>query len=365
MGVSSDAELAVLTGLYPSGDRTLYWEQEQYTLNSLVQYFNEEGYYTEAIHGDHQTFYNRDFVYPELMGFDDFYSLEDFVSDGYNIEEGFMYDTANQLTHISPWVSDYLLADTVSEFGENLLAMNQPFMFFPITMMPHTPFEYDPNGQREDVYPQYAGLIQELTLRYLNYADYYDDTMKRFFIDEYNQDQTLDNTVYIFYSDHGSSLKNGDLSTLYDKDLSIMEERKILQQIVSFIYVPGDEYINYGDYQIRKGLLTGQQDLVRSEVDLYRTIIELFNLPVGNDAYYGVHGLSTEPTFAMDNRLMDVVTDDVFFSMRNKEKTFPETTAVSQRVYDYIVRFKLLSDLIVSKGTMQQQIDEAILKYYD
>jgi len=275
-----------------------------------------------------------------------------------------MYDTANQLTHISPWPSDYLLADTVSNFGNSLAAMNQSFMLFPITMMPHTPFEFDPNGIREDTYPNYTNLIQDLTLRYLNYADYYDDTMKRFFVDEYDQDQTLDDTVYVFYSDHGSGLKNGDLSILFDKDLNIMEERRILQQIVSFIYVPGTDYVNYGDYQIRKGLLTGTQDLVRSEVDLYRTIIEIFNLPVGKDVYYGVNGLSKEPTFAMDNRLMDVVTDDVFFSMRNIAKTFPENTAVTDGVYDYIVRFKLLSDLILSKGNMQNQIDEAIVKYY-
>ncbi len=364
MGVSSDAELAVLTGLYPTGDSTLYWEHAEYDLNSLVGYFNQEGYYTEAIHGDKKTFYNRDIVYPELLGFDEFYALEDFVDDGYNIEEGFVYDTANQLTHISPWTSDYLLADTVSNFGSSLSAMNRSFMFFPITMMPHTPFEFDPNGVREDIYPQYVDLIQELTLRYLNYADYYDDTMKRFFLDEYNQDQTLDNTVYVFYSDHGSGLKNGDLSILFDKDLDIMEERMILQQIVSFIYVPGDEYVDYGDYQIRKGLLTGEQDLVRSEVDLYRTIIELFNLPVGSDAYYGVNGLSTEPTFALDNRLMDVVTDGVFYSMRNRVKTYPENVYFEDEMYDYIVRFKLLSDLMISQGNMQNQIDEAILEYY-
>ncbi|MCF7931385.1 MAG: hypothetical protein K9L02_07745, partial [Acholeplasmataceae bacterium] len=125
-----------------------------------------------------------------------------------------------------------------------------------------------------------------------------------------------------------------------------------------------EEYIDFGDYQIRKGLITGEQDLVRSEVDIFRTIVELFNLPIGDDAYFGVHGMSIEPTFAMDNRLMDVATDDVFFSMRNKVKTYPETTSISDDDYDYIVRFKLLSDLIVSRATMQTQIDEAIFRYY-
>ncbi len=366
MGVSSDAELAVLGGLYPVGDRILYWEDENinYDLNTLVKYFNTENYYTEAIHGDVKTFYNREYVYPNTIGFDEFYALEDFIDDGYSIDDGFVYDTGNNLVHHSPWVSDYFLADTVSLKGNTFLAMNQSFMFFPVTMMPHTPFDFDPNGERTDIYSQYVNKIQNLTLRYLNFADYYDDSIKRFFIDEQNQDQTLDNTVYLFYSDHGSGLKNGDLSTLYGRDISIMESRKILQQIVSFLYVPGDNYIHYGDYQIREGLLTGEQNLVRSEVDLYRTIIELFNLPVGTNPYFGVNGLSIEPTFAMDNRLMDVVTDDVFYSMRNKEKTFPENMTVSKALYDYIVRFKMLSDLIVSSGTMQSQIDEVINRFY-
>ncbi|MBN2300867.1 MAG: LTA synthase family protein [Acholeplasmataceae bacterium] len=366
MGVSSDAELAVLSGLYPVGDRILYWEDENtnYDLNTLVKYFNLEEYYTEAIHGDYKTFYNREYVYPNMMGFDDFYSLEDFISDGYVIEQGFEYDTENNLVHHNPWVSDYFLADTVSQKGNAYLSANTPFMLFPIMMMPHTPFDYDPNGERTDVYPQYVNEIQNLTLKYLNYTDYYDDTLKRFFIDEENQDQTLDNTVYLFYSDHGSGLKNGDLNTLFDRDLSIMESRQILQQTVSFLYVPGNSYVDYGDYQIRKGLLTGEQNLVRSEVDLYRTIIDLFNLPIGSDPYFGVNGLSKEPTFAMSNRLMDVVTDDIFYSMRNSEKTFPENGVVSQELYDYIVRSKMLSDLMISNATMQNQIDELIKEFY-
>ncbi|MFH0767334.1 MAG: sulfatase-like hydrolase/transferase [Bacillota bacterium] len=366
MGVSSDGELSVLTGLYPMGDRVLYWEYDdiEYDLNTLAKYFNMEGYYTKAIHGDKETFYNRNVVYPAMMEFDEFYSLEDYIKDGYSLKEGYIYNTENNLVHISPWVSDYLLADTVSSVGSSFSSINQSFLLFPITMMPHTPFEYDPNGMRQDIYPQYVNLIQNLTLKYINYADYYDDTMKRFFVNDQNEDQTLDNTVYVFYSDHGSGLKNGDLDIFYDRDLGLMETRKILQQIVSFIYVPGEEFIDYGDYQLRKGLLTGEQNLVRSEVDLYRTIIELFNLPVENDVYYGVNGLSTEPTFAMDNRLMDVATDDYFFSLRDREKIFPETAIVSDAVYDYIVRFKLLSDLIVSKGNMQVQIDEAVDRFY-
>jgi len=67
------------------GDRTLYWEYNSidYELESIPMFFKEMGYYTEAIHGDKETFYNRDKVYPELYGFDHFHALEDFIEEGY------------------------------------------------------------------------------------------------------------------------------------------------------------------------------------------------------------------------------------------------------------------------------------------
>lgn len=364
MGVSSDAELAILTGLNPVGDKTLYWDYNKtdYELTSLVKYFNDKDYYTEAIHGDKKTFYNRDVVYPELFEFDEFYAFEDFVEDGYVVEDGYTFDQDNNLVHHSPWISDFHLADFTSQKGALLSNMNKPYFLFPITMMGHTPYDYDPyGGDRTTDFPQYADLIQKITLRYINYTKYYNDFIQRFFIDENGNDQTLDDSVYVFYSDHGSSLKNGDLSLLLDKKLTSLEERRILQQISIFIYAPSnDEYVDYGDYQIRKGLLTGEQDLVRSEIDIYRTLIELFDLPVGNDMYFGVHGMSMEPTFALDNRITDVVLDDYIYSMRNRYAIHPDSVVVPKDVFDYIHRYKILSDYLLSEADMQSKINELI-----
>ncbi len=366
MGVSSDGELSVLTGLYPMGDRTLYWEFENipYVLDSIPNYMNQIGYYTEAIHGDNEKFYNRDQVYPDLFGFDNFYSLEDYVRDGYQVSQGYRFNQAENLYHHSPWISDYHLADTTISFGKALNSQSQPFMLFSIMMMPHTPFDYDPYGYREHMFPDFAGRIRRITMKYLNYVDYLDEVIMRFFLNENLEDQTLDNTVYIFYSDHGSGIKNGDLSILLNRDLSVIETRKILQQVPAWIYVPGENYVDYGDYQIREGLLKGEQNLVRSQVDLYRTMIELFNLPVQNDPYFGVHGLSVEPTFALDNRLMDVVFDSTFYSMRNRRHTVPHNTLIPNHYFDYILRFKQLSDIMISKGSMQQEIKEALNLVY-
>ena len=366
MGVSSDGELSVMTGLYPMGDRTLYWEynKDPYDLDSLVRYMNRAGYYSEAIHGDKETFYNRDLIYPEMYGFDRFYSLEDAIAEGYNVEYGYMYDTINQKRHQSPWLSDYHLADLTASYGTSLAQTYEKVMLFPITMMPHTPYEFDPNGIRYDVYPSISRKISHVTLNYINYVDYVDDVIKRFFISETGSDQTLENSVYVFYSDHGSGIKNGDLNLILNRDISVIETRQILQKVPAWIYVPGEDRVDYNGFSIRKGLLTGEQTLVRSQVDLYRTIIELFDLPVGKDPYFGVHGLSVEPTFALDNRLMDVVIDDYFYSMRNPSMKYPHHATVDQRTYQYILRFKQLSDILVSKGNMQNEIKQAMERIY-
>lgn len=366
MGVSSDGELSMLTGLYPMGDRTLYWEynKDPYEIDSLVKYFNETGYYSEAIHGDKEKFYNRDIIYPKMYGFDEFYSLEDFIADGYDVESGYLYDQTNGLVHHSPWISDYHLADYTYQQGQTLIDTYGSVMLFPITMMPHTPYEFDPNGLRYDVYPEISRKVSRVTLNYINYIDYVDDVLKRFFISETGEDQTLENSVYVFYSDHGSGIKNGDLNLIMDDEMSVIETRQILQKVPALIYVPGDEMVSYEDFSIRKGLLKGEQTLVRSQVDMYRTLIELFNLPAGNDPYYGAHGLSQEKTFALDNRLMDVVTDAYFYSMRNARYVYPLEQTVDEALYDYIFRFKQLSDIIVSRGDMQQTIKEAMARVY-
>ncbi|MFA6800899.1 MAG: sulfatase-like hydrolase/transferase [Acholeplasmataceae bacterium] len=363
MGVSSDAELAVLTGLNATGNKTLYWDYDEtpYDFDSLASYFDAEDYYMEAIHGDSADFYNRGVVYKDMYGFDTYYHIDDFIADGANIEHGYLYNQAEGLYHISPWISDYELADYVYEAGNQL---NAPYFLYPITMMGHTPFDFGPYEDL-NMYPDYSDDIHDITERYLNYGPYYLNIIKRFFLGDGNTDQTLDNTVYIFYSDHGSDLKSGDISNITNQSYSVLNERQMLQHIISFIYVPSDDtYVDYGDYQLRKGLLTGTQPLVRSEIDLYRTIIELFNLDATGDLYFGVNGLSDEPTFALDNRVEDVVLDNYIYSMRNIQNVYPYSASVDQNIYDYILRYKLLSDYLLSTATMQNNIKEAIANVY-
>jgi phosphoglycerol transferase MdoB-like AlkP superfamily enzyme len=158
LGVSSDAEITTLTGLYPTGYNSLYWSnfnyfekhyKTQFDITTLPKYFNNLGYHTKAIHGDYKQFYNREFAYPEIMGFQEFFGLEDFLDKKASKRDGiigmFSYEYSSEKHHVTPWISDYQLADRVRN---EINTFEKPTFLFPITMMPHTPFEFYPNKDK-------------------------------------------------------------------------------------------------------------------------------------------------------------------------------------------------------------------------
>ena len=175
-----------------------------------------------------------------------------------------------------------------------------------------------------------------------------------------NGDSIIDGkTVYLFYGDHGSGLKNGDLNVLFERKtkMSNLEERKHLLQVEALLYVPSDEKIQVGEYTINKGLITGHQEKVRGHIDIYRTIIELFDLNRRNDLYYGTHLLSTEPTFVIDNKLLDVVLDDMFYSMRYPLRVFPSDKKVDEGIFNIIKEVKQLNDLLHQDSLVQMKVN--------
>ena len=367
LGVSSDAEITTLTGLYPTGYNSLYWSNFNYfekfykskiDLATLPKYFNNLGYHTKAIHGDYKQFYNREFAYPDIMGFQKFFGLEDFPDkkatkrDG--IIEMFSYEYSRDKHHITPWISDYQLADRVRN---EINTFEKATFLFPITMMPHTPFEFYPN--KDKAYIEEYGL-KELTKKYLRFSDYYDGVIKRFFIDENDKVMIDSNTVYLFYGDHGCGIKNGDISKLFHRKISEIEERKILQHLVCFLYVPGNKDTVIDGITIKEGLIKGKQNLVRGHMDIYRSLIELFGLDTKKDGYFGTHLLSNEPTYVLDNKLQDVIMDQFIFSMRNRRLKFPRFNVVDDKIFENIKKFKILSDMLIEENEVQKRLNKAL-----
>jgi len=364
LGVSSDAEATTLTGLYPTGYDILYWKdfnmkskefQVKREFTTLPKFFKEKGYFTEGIHGDQKIFYNRENAYREVIGLDNYHALESFVLNKIESKNKnqrlYEYEYLPNQKHICPWASDYLLADLVRERVNNY---QKKQMLFPITMLPHVPFEFYPREKKQHIESQ---NLKKLTKRYLSFSDYYDDIIKRVFLDQNNKNKIDSNTVYIFYGDHGAGIKNGDVSKLYNKKLDKLEEKRLGYQVAAFMYVPGKRIIDIDGYSINEGLIKGVQSKVRGQMDLYRSIIELFDL---NDksAYFGAHILSDEDNFVIDNQLQYIISDIGIFSMRNIDKKYPRNLEINKELYRYIRDFKILNDFLMESPSLLSKMNK-------
>lgn len=322
LGNSSDAELSVLTGLYPSGDTTLYWNYKNgnYNLPALPQLFSDR--LNVSIHGDVLEFYNRGVVHEELFGFNDYYYYNPNEEEKELTKNGYykFSDITYTSTEDSPWLSDLSLLDWTKAVYE--MKEDKKVFLFPITIQPHTPYDYNPYENRFSLDDM---NVESTTLRYLNYEAYIESFYKKF-IEITHQ---LENTVYVFYSDHGSGIPQVDLATILGKTpsnsnsevgddiLSRLEYQREMIRTLAFIYVPDDNHQTDG---LKRGLMTGTQPLVRSQVDLYRTIVELFDLKTDH-YYFGVNALSDEHTFAIDSRTFSVVTDDYYIVGKRMHNT--------------------------------------------
>lgn len=370
MGVTSDAELSVLTGIYPNGYSTFYWDYEKgnYNFQSLPKLLNERNYFTKAYHADHPIFYNREKAYKDLIGFNKpYYSIKDFAnSDGYNnISDYLKYRSKgvlyNDLLIKSPWPSEFELMDVVYNDISNI---NNNYMTYPLFLTQHTPFLFNPYDDFEINELKNYAKLKPLTKRYINYSKYIDDLIKSVLFNPINNESRIDdNTVYIFYSDHGSQINNGDLSLLYDEDLSVLNERLLLQKTIAFIYAPSNK-IN-SETNLNKGLIKGSQQRVRSHIDLYRTIVDLYDLNDNVDYYFGVNGLSKEPSFVIDGRVQDLIIDNInnyntpfITSLRNYNLLYPKESFNNQTyIMSKIVRFKKLNDLYLIDDSVHKQLN--------
>jgi phosphoglycerol transferase MdoB-like AlkP superfamily enzyme len=130
--------------------------------------------------------------------------------------------------------------------------------------------------------------------------------------------------------------------------------------LVCFLYVPGNKDIVKDGTTIKEGLIKGKQNLVRGQMDIYRSLIELFGLNTNKDGYFGTHLLSNEPTYVLDNKLQDVIMDQFIFSMRNRKLKFPRFNVVDDKIFENIKKFKILSDMLIEENEVQKRLNKVL-----
>ncbi|HKL95121.1 MAG TPA: hypothetical protein VJ845_01695 [Haploplasma sp.] len=386
LGVSSDAEATVLTGLDMNGYETFYrsYDEGHYAVDALPYLFKD--YTSQGFDGVTTDFYDRKNAYKELTKFSEpHYSLESFASDlDYKDINEYTKDRMNnghkymhhdkELLLKSPWPTDFEMADKMYEQMEKHQAKGKKQFMLTKSMMPHTPFMYNqmPGYYETDL------KISSITKRYLDFTKMVDYSFEGYFVDPKTKEArpNIEDNVYVFYGDHGSSLKNGDLGTLFNKKLDKMEERRMLQQTFAFIYAPSNVKTN--ELGINEGLIKGNQTRTRGHLDLYRTIGEMFGLFDETNFFFGTSGFSKEPSYVFDNRVQDVVIDDVrnigkegytplIMSMRNNDVRYSQYgnnyhLDNELNIIKHIKNFKKHSDLLIADGFVYESYKKTLQK---
>lgn len=250
-GNTSDAEFLSNNSLYPAASGAAYYMYSGNQFKSLPSTLQDKGYYTAAMHGYKDGFWNRNVMY-KAQKFQDFYG-----ESSYNIDE-----------QVGLGLSD---KSFFNQSLEKMQTFKQPFYSFLITLSSHFPYD-DVKGYGEFNVGKYDGSFLGNYLTGIHYTD----AQLGMFLDNLEKEGYLDNSIVVIYGDHNAISKNY-IQELYDfvgekspNDLKWYE----LQKVPMFIHFPKDEY-------------KGVNHTYAGQIDLYPTIANLYNLPrkymLGND----------------------------------------------------------------------------------
>ncbi|AUN20623.1 alkaline phosphatase [Clostridium botulinum] len=250
-GNTSDAEFLSNNSLYPAVSGAAYYMYSGNQFKSLPSTLQDKGYYTAAMHGYKDGFWNRNVMY-KAQKFQDFHG-----ESTYNIDE-----------QVGLGLSD---KSFFNQSLEKIKTFKQPFYSFLITLSSHFPYD-DVKGYGEFNVGKYEGSFLGNYLKGIHYTD----AQLGMFLENLEKEGYLDNSIVVIYGDHNAVSKNY-IQELYDfvgekspNDLKWYE----LQKVPMLIHFPQDEY------KVVDHTYGGQ-------IDLYPTIANLYNLPrkymLGND----------------------------------------------------------------------------------
>lgn len=249
---TNDSEYIFQTGLMPSieGSTTSYKCENNYFPYSLANAFKKEGYNVNSYHSFFGEFYNRIKMH-ETLGFDNFYSVKDILSE--------YEDKVNGVF----WVDDLELAKA---YQEN--SFDSPYYSFIITTSGHAPY-YDERSELEEEFievKKYWGNKYNDELAYYQASQMKLDKALEYLL-ENNPD-----AVIVVVGDHFPY-------SLSDESLDMFLKPDYKRLNVPFII-----YSSEVEHQVVSSL--------RSSFDVYPTLINLFGLE--GEYFFGVDALSEE-----------------------------------------------------------------------
>jgi lipoteichoic acid synthase len=292
LGKTSDSEFLFENSLYPRNGGAVFFTHSGNKYHSMAERLGQNGYFTNVMHANNRSFWNRDIMYSAL-GIDKFYDLE-----SYEVGEG---EAVNWGMKDIPFFEQSV---------ELMKDMPQPFYSRLITLTNHHPFELD---EEDKLIPEYNSNSNTLN-KYFQTVRYMDEAVKVLF-DNLKASGLYDNSIIIMYGDHyGISENHNKAMGMYlNKEITPYDNAK-LQRVPLYIHIPG-----YGKGQTI--------DEVSGQVDLRPTILHLMGMETKDDMQLGADIFSPDhEPFAVfrDGRFVtenNVFVNDVCYDSETGEET--------------------------------------------
>ncbi|MCM3389940.1 LTA synthase family protein [Ureibacillus chungkukjangi] len=280
LGKTSDSEFIVENSLFGLGRGAVFFTHGGNTYNTMSEKLGENGYFTNVMHSNNSSFWNRNEIY-ESFNIDKFYDIESYeVTDENSVNWG--------LKDI-PFFEQSV--DLMKE-------MDQPFYSKMITLTNHYPFTLE---EEDIMIPEYNSNSGTLN-RYFQTVRYLDESIKTFF-DKLKEEGLYDNSIIVMYGDHyGISENHNKAMSMYlGKEEITAYDSALLQSVPLFIHVPGS-----GDGQV--------MDEAAGQIDLRPTIMHLLGIETSNDMQLGADLFSEEHEDLVIFRDGRFITDDLVYA---------------------------------------------------
>lgn len=250
-GRTSDSEFLLANSMYPLNRGAVFFTHSENEYKGLPGLLSDNGYFTNVMHANDKTFWNRNVTYDSL-GYDDFFSKED-------------YTITPEKSYGWGYLDEYFFSDSLDKMKE----MDKPFYSKLITLTNHYPFDLPEDKKMIEEGETDSGTLN----RYFQTIRYQDEALKQF-VEKFKQSEFYDDTILVIYGDHFGISENHQkaMGQYLGKEINDYEQFQ-LQRVPMLIYGEGIE---------------GQKNhTVGGQVDLRPTITNLLGIEDPNPVQFG------------------------------------------------------------------------------
>ncbi|MCA1012303.1 LTA synthase family protein [Halobacillus halophilus] len=250
-GRTSDSEFLLANSMYPLNRGAVFFTHSGNEYEAMPELLSENGYFTNVMHANDKTFWNRNVMYDSL-GYNEFFSKED-------------YEITPEKSHGWGYLDEYFFEDSLQKMKE----MDQPFYSKMITLTNHYPFSLP----EEEVMIEEGETSSGTLNRYFQTIRYQDEVLKQF-VEDFKKSELYDDTILLIYGDHFGISENHQkaMGEYLGKDINAYEQFQ-LQRVPMLVY--------------GKDIPSETNHTVGGQIDLRPTITNLLGIEDENPVQFG------------------------------------------------------------------------------